>query len=114
MEAGTLIVFRGLNSLHRVTPIIGSRTRILVVLAYSNKAGGSLSENALDDIFWDVLVKKAMKKLLKIVAIGLLFKLLYFCSSTRFTKTLFERTTFYSSVNNYFLVSTKTNERSKI
>ena len=46
MEEGTLILFRGLNSLHRVTPTIGSRTRILVVLAYNNKAGVSLSETA--------------------------------------------------------------------
>ena len=46
MEEGTLILFRGLNSLHRVTPTIGNRTRILVVLAYNNKAGVSLSETA--------------------------------------------------------------------
>ena len=46
MEEGTLVLFRGLNSLHRVTPTIGNRTRILVVLAYNNKAGVSLSETA--------------------------------------------------------------------
>ena len=46
MEEGTLVLFRGLNSLHRVTPTIGNRTRILVVLAYNNKAGISLSETA--------------------------------------------------------------------
>ena len=46
MEEGTLVLFRGLNSLHRVTPTIGNRTRILVVLAYNNKADVSLSETA--------------------------------------------------------------------
>ena len=46
MEEGTLVLFRGLNSLHRVTPTIGNRTRILVVLAYNNKPGVSLSETA--------------------------------------------------------------------
>jgi len=46
MEEGTLVLFRGLNSLHRVTPTIGNRTRILVVLAYNNKAGISLSKTA--------------------------------------------------------------------
>jgi len=46
MEEGTLVLFKGLNSLHRVTPTIGDRTRILVVLAYNNKAGISLSETA--------------------------------------------------------------------
>ena len=46
MKEGTLVLFRGLNSLHRVTPTIGKRTRILVVLAYNNKAGVSLSETA--------------------------------------------------------------------
>ena len=46
IEEGTLVLFRGLNSLHRVTPTIGNRTRILVVLAYNNKPGVSLSETA--------------------------------------------------------------------
>jgi len=46
MKEGTLVLFRGLNSLHRVTPTIGNQTRILVVLAYNNKAGVSLSESA--------------------------------------------------------------------
>jgi len=46
MEEGTLVLLRGLNSLHRVTPTIGNRTRILVVLAYNNKPGVSLSETA--------------------------------------------------------------------
>ena len=43
---GTLVLFRGRNSIHRVTPTIGSLTRILVVLAYNNAPGISLSEAA--------------------------------------------------------------------
>jgi len=46
MGEGTLVLFRGLNSMHRVTPTIGNKTRILVVLAYNNKPGVSLSETA--------------------------------------------------------------------
>jgi predicted 2-oxoglutarate/Fe(II)-dependent dioxygenase YbiX len=34
MKPGTLVLFRGQNSPHRVTPLQGSRTRMLVVLAY--------------------------------------------------------------------------------
>ena len=43
---GTLILFRGQNSIHRVTPTEGARERILVVLAYNSKPGISLSESA--------------------------------------------------------------------
>jgi hypothetical protein len=43
---GTLILFRGKNSIHRVTPTEGPRERILVVLAYNSKPGISLSESA--------------------------------------------------------------------
>jgi len=46
IEEGTLVLFRGLNSMHRVTPTIGNKTRILVVLAYNNKPGILLSETA--------------------------------------------------------------------
>jgi len=46
MEEGTLVLFKGLNSLHRVTPTFSNRTRILVVMAYNNKVGVSLSETA--------------------------------------------------------------------
>jgi hypothetical protein len=46
VEPGTLMLFRGRNSLHRVTPTIGSKTRILVVLAYNTKPGIALSEAA--------------------------------------------------------------------
>ena len=46
MDAGTLVLFRGRNSMHRVTPVIGDRTRMLVVLAYNAKPGISLSQSA--------------------------------------------------------------------
>ena len=45
-EPGTLVLFRGRNSIHRVTPTIGNTTRYLVVLAYNSQPGISLSENA--------------------------------------------------------------------
>jgi hypothetical protein len=46
MEPGTLVLFRGRNSIHRVTPTIGGRKRILVVLAYNSERGIALSESA--------------------------------------------------------------------
>lgn len=46
MEEGALILFRGRNAIHRVTPTIGDITRLLVVLAYNTEAGIPLSESA--------------------------------------------------------------------
>lgn len=46
MEPGTLVLFRGRNSMHRVTPVAGDRTRMLAVLAYNTKPDVSLSESA--------------------------------------------------------------------
>lgn len=46
MDAGALVLFRGRNSIHRVTPVKGDRTRMLVVLAYNTEPGISLSESA--------------------------------------------------------------------
>lgn len=46
MDAGTLVLFRGRNSMHHVTPVEGKRTRMLVVLAYNTEPGISLSESA--------------------------------------------------------------------
>ena len=46
MDAGALVLFRGRNALHRVTPNEGKRTRMLVVLAYNSQPGISLSEAA--------------------------------------------------------------------
>lgn len=46
MPAGTLVLFRGRNAMHRVTPVEGGRTRVLAVLAYNTEPGVSLSESA--------------------------------------------------------------------
>jgi hypothetical protein len=46
MQPGTLVLFRGRDSMHRVTPTVGDQTRLLVVLAYNDEPGVSLSEAA--------------------------------------------------------------------
>lgn len=46
MEPGTLVLFRGRNSIHRVSPNESDRTRMLAVLAYNAQPGVQLSENA--------------------------------------------------------------------
>lgn len=46
MDAGALVLFRGRNSLHRVTPNESDLTRMLVVLAYNSKPSIALSESA--------------------------------------------------------------------
>jgi len=47
VEAGALSLFRGRNAIHRVAPVKGSRTRMMVVLAYNSEPGISLSESAM-------------------------------------------------------------------
>ncbi|MBT8459732.1 MAG: 2OG-Fe(II) oxygenase [Boseongicola sp.] len=46
MEPGTLVLFRGRNSIHRVTPNESDRMRMLAVLAYNAEPGVKLSESA--------------------------------------------------------------------
>lgn len=46
MDPGALVLFRGRNSVHRVSPNESDKTRILAVLAYNAEAGVALSENA--------------------------------------------------------------------
>lgn len=46
VEEGGLMLFRGRNAMHRVTPTVGNTTRMLVVLAYNNQPGVALSESA--------------------------------------------------------------------
>ncbi len=46
MTDGALALFRGRNAMHRVTPVAGNRTRMLVVLAYNSQPGIALSESA--------------------------------------------------------------------
>ena len=46
MEPGGLVLFRGRNSIHRVSPNESDKTRMLAVLAYNSEPGVSLSESA--------------------------------------------------------------------
>ena len=46
MTSGSLVLFRGRDAIHRVTPVEGDRIRILSVLAYNSKPGVSLSKSA--------------------------------------------------------------------
>lgn len=46
INPGTLVLFRGKESIHRVTPVEGERTRMLAVLAYNSQPGIELSESA--------------------------------------------------------------------
>lgn len=48
---GDLVLFRGRNSIHRVTPTIGDTTRMLVVFAYNSEPGIGLSESALNTFY---------------------------------------------------------------
>lgn len=45
-EAGTLVLFRGRNAIHRVAPVAGDRARMLAVLAYNSLPGVALSKSA--------------------------------------------------------------------
>ncbi len=51
MKPGTLVLFKGRNSIHRVTPTIGNTKRILVVLAYNSEPGIALSESARNTFY---------------------------------------------------------------
>ena len=46
LQAGTFLLFRGQDAIHRVTPVTGEVTRMLAVLAYNAEAGVALSESA--------------------------------------------------------------------
>ena len=46
LDAGDLLLFRGRNSLHRVTPVEDDSIRQLAFLAYNNQPGISLCETA--------------------------------------------------------------------
>lgn len=46
IEEGDLVLFRGRNAMHRVTPTEGPVTRMLAVLAYNGQPGVALSESA--------------------------------------------------------------------
>ena len=51
MQPGDLLLFRGRNSLHRVTPVEDESMRQLAVLAYNNTRGISLSEHAMKTFY---------------------------------------------------------------
>ncbi len=46
IDPGSLVLFRGKNSIHRVSPVKGKKTRMMAVLAYNTKPGVQLSESA--------------------------------------------------------------------
>ena len=46
-EPGDLVLFRGRDAMHRVTPTEGSITRMLVVFAFNDQPGVKLSDSAL-------------------------------------------------------------------
>lgn len=48
---GDLVLFRGRNAMHRVTPTKGATPRLLVVFAYNDRPGVSLSDSALDTFY---------------------------------------------------------------
>lgn len=48
---GDLVLFRGRNALHRVTPTEGATTRLLVVFAYNDEPGIALSDSALQTFY---------------------------------------------------------------
>lgn len=50
-EPGDLVLFRGRNLIHRVTPTVGSVTRLLVVFAYNTRPGVALSDSALGTFY---------------------------------------------------------------
>ncbi len=48
---GDLVMFRGRDAMHRVTPTDGDTTRMLVVFAYNAEPGVALSESALTTFY---------------------------------------------------------------
>jgi predicted 2-oxoglutarate/Fe(II)-dependent dioxygenase YbiX len=44
MHAGTLMIFNGRTSLHKVTPVEGNTLRIVALLAYDTKSGTDSSD----------------------------------------------------------------------
>jgi len=50
-DPGDLVLFRGREALHRVTPTQGATTRMLVVFAFNDQPGVELSESALQTFY---------------------------------------------------------------
>jgi predicted 2-oxoglutarate/Fe(II)-dependent dioxygenase YbiX len=45
LAAGALVLFRGRYALHRVTPVEGTRPRLLAALSYDPEPGRTLTEH---------------------------------------------------------------------
>ncbi len=54
-EPGDLVLFRGRDALHRVTPTEGPVSRMLVVFAYNDAPGVRLSDTAMETFFGRVV-----------------------------------------------------------
>ncbi|MFT7650078.1 MAG: hypothetical protein ACI8Y4_004843 [Candidatus Poriferisodalaceae bacterium] len=50
-KPGDLVLFRGRNALHRVTPAVGTTTRSLAIFAFNERPDASMSEEALMTFF---------------------------------------------------------------
>jgi hypothetical protein len=50
-EPGDLVLFRGRDAIHQVTPTEGDTTRLLVVFTYNDRPGVALSESALTTFY---------------------------------------------------------------
>ncbi len=50
-DPGSLVLFRGRDAIHRVTPVEGDRTRMLVVFAFNDEPGVRLSPSALETFY---------------------------------------------------------------
>lgn len=51
LGAGDLVVFRGRDALHRVTPSVGARTRLLAVFAFNEQPDIRLSDSAMQTFY---------------------------------------------------------------
>lgn len=51
MAPGALILFRGRNSLHRVTPVLGGRKRIIALFSYDRRPDMNFAERSRINVF---------------------------------------------------------------
>jgi hypothetical protein len=51
LAPGDLVIFRGRDALHRVTPTQGDRTRLLAVFAFNEQPGVRLSDSAMQTFY---------------------------------------------------------------
>jgi hypothetical protein len=60
-QPGTLMIFRGHYSLHRVSPVVGERIRMIAILSYSTQAGYLGSDLANKLVFGDRVAPHASR-----------------------------------------------------